>query len=309
MPADEPLLLLAFNRPEHFIRLIDHLRPVAPSRIYIAVDGPRTGHPTDAERVQATRDAIGLIDWPAEIHTLIREENLGCGLGVSSAISWFFSQVERGIILEDDILPRPTFFEFCTELLDRHADDEEVFGISGCNFVPPEFISDPGPYRFSRIPHIWGWASWRRAWEPYSLDISGWQQRLSLRQLWALSGHSVGGTVFWKSIFDLMARGQVDTWDMQVVYMCMERGMMTATSNVNLVDNVGWGDAATHTFDRPAHVRPSADIELPTRAMPVIVDAKADAWSQEHVFGATTRGLVRQGIRYVKQKVRPRTSV
>lgn len=309
MRTAEPLLLIAFNRPDHFEQLIERLRETEPQRVYVAVDGPRPGHPTDTERVQRTRELISAIDWTDDVHTLIQESNLGCGLGVSTALTWFFDHEERGIILEDDILPRATFFDFCTELLDRYADDERVLAISGCNFVPPEHQGHPEQaYRFSRVPHIWGWATWRRAWRLHRLDMSDWRERMSTRQLWDVAGHSPGGFVFWRSIFDLMARNQVDTWDMQFVFEGMSRGMLSATSNVNLVDNIGFGGSATHTEVRPHYLRQSEEIRLPAAAVPVEVDERADAWSREVVFGATTSGLVGQAFRYVRQKIRPRAA-
>lgn len=309
MATSEPLLLIAFNRPDLFAQLIERLRETQPQRIYIAIDGPRVGHPTDAQRVQETRDLIRSIDWTSDVQALIQETNLGCGLGVSTALSWFFDHEERGIVLEDDILPRASFFGFCGELLERYENDERVLAISGCNFVPPEHQSDPGQaYRFSRVPHIWGWATWRRSWQLHSLDMSDWRSRMSTRQLWEAAGQSPGGFVFWRSIFDLMARNQVDTWDMQFVFEGMARGMLTATSNVNLVDNIGFGDTATHTEVRPSYLRPSEDVRLPMRAVPVEVDDKADAWSRNVVFGATTSGLIGQGFRYVKGKFHPRAS-
>lgn len=309
MATSEPLLLIAFNRPDLFAQLIERLRETQPQRVYVAIDGPRSGHPTDAQRVHETRELIRTIDWTSDVHTLLQDTNLGCGLGVSTALTWFFDQEERGIILEDDILPRASFFDFCSELLDRYEHDERVLAISGCNFVPREHQSDPDQsYRFSRVPHIWGWATWRRSWRLHSLDMSDWRDRMSNRQLWEVAGHSPGGFVFWRSIFDLMARNQVDTWDMQFVFEGMSREMLTATSNVNLVDNIGFGNAATHTEVRPAYLRVSEDIELPTMPIPVEVDEKADAWSRNVVFGATTSGLVGQGVRYVKSKIRPRAS-
>lgn len=247
---------------------------------------------------------MGTIDWTTDIHTQFQDSNLGCGVGVSSAISWFFAHEERGIILEDDILPRESFFGFCSELLDRYENDPRVLAISGCNFVPPEERSEPGAYRFSRVPHIWGWATWRRAWEIHDLDISDWQSRMPMRKLWKISGRSIGGMVFWRSIFDLMARNQIDTWDMQLVFAGMERDMLTATSNVNLVDNIGFGDGATHTVARPAYLRASEEISLPTQPVEVKVDERADAWSRAVVFGATTKGLAGQGFRYLKQRLR-----
>lgn len=306
--TDEPLLLIAFNRPDHFEQLIERLRPTSPQRIYVAVDGPRLGRDDDAAAVTLTRALVARIDWTDDVHTLFQESNLGCGQGVSTAISWFFTHEERGIILEDDILPKDSFFAFCSELLDRYESDPRVLAISGCNFVPPEYVSDPGPYRFSRVPHIWGWATWRHVWQQHDLDISDWRDRMPLSKLWQVSGRSPGGLVFWRSIFDLMARGQIDTWDMQFVFLGMERDMYTATSNVNLVDNIGFGDLATHTEVRPVYLRTSEDIALPVRDMPVRVDEKADAWSRKVVFGSTTVGLLGQGVRYVRQKIRPRST-
>ena len=305
----EPLLLIAFNRPDHFAQLIERLRETEPQHIYVAVDGPRLNHPTDAERVQQTRDLIASIDWTGDVHTLIQETNLGCGQGVSTALTWFFDHEERGIILEDDILPRTSFFDFCAELLDRYEHDERVLAISGCNFVPPEHQSHPrDAYRFSRVPHIWGWATWRRSWRLHSLDMSDWRDRMSTRQLWEIAGHSPGGFVFWRSIFDLMARNQVDTWDMQLVFEGMSRGMLTATSNVNLVDNIGFGGMATHTEVKPTYLRRSEEIALPTTPIAVQVDEEADAWSRNVVFGATTSGLFGQAFRYVRGKINPRSN-
>ena len=301
--TSEPILLLAFNRPVEFAQVVDRLRVVAPSTIYVAVDGPRAGHPTDAENVARTRAVVESIDWPCTVTTLFREENLGCGLGVSGAISWFLEHEERGIILEDDILPQPTFFEFCTELLDRYQDDPRVLAVSGCNFVPPEELEQQAPYRFSRVPHIWGWATWRRAWETYSWDIEGWERKLPPARLWRATGRSLAGYLHWKTLFDLMARHQIDTWDFQLVFAGMANDALTATSNINLVDNIGWGAGATHTADRPSYLRPSEPMALPVADVPVAVDERADRWSRRVVFGATFPGLVRGGFRYLKARV------
>jgi hypothetical protein len=306
--TDEPLLLIAFNRPDQFEQLIERLRRTKPKRIYVAVDGPRSGRDDDAEAVARTKALVATIDWTDDVHTLFQDANLGCGQGVSTAITWFFTHEERGIILEDDILPQDSFFGFCSELLDRYEGDPRVLAISGCNFVPPEFVSDSGPYRFSRVPHIWGWATWRGVWQQHDLDISDWRERMPLSKLWQVSGRSPGGLLFWRSIFNLIGRDQIDTWDMQFVFLGMERDMYTATSNVNLVDNIGFGELATHTEVRPAYLRTSEDIALPLPDMPVRVDEKADAWSRKVVFGSTTAGLFGQGVRYVRQKFRPRST-
>ena len=79
--------------------MIDAIRPVAPIRLYVACDGPNPERPGEAEKVAATRAVIEHeIDWPCQIERLYSEVNQGCRLGVSRAITWFFEQVEEGII-------------------------------------------------------------------------------------------------------------------------------------------------------------------------------------------------------------------
>ena len=302
MTVSEPVLVMAFNRPDHLHTLIDRLREVEPARVYLAVDGARTDRPDEAARVQACRDLSSALDWGCEVHTLFQDRNLGCGQGVSTAITWFFDHEERGIILEDDIIPDPSFFPYCAELLDRYEHDMRVFAISGCNFVPPTAQTHPEQaYRFSQVPHIWGWATWRRSWAQHRLDISGWRRDLPARQLWARSGHSLAGALYWASTFELLARKQVDTWDGQFVLASMESHQWTATSNVNLVENLGFGEDATHTRQE-VHLPSVQAIRLPTAPVPVVLDSRADAWTRKNHFGVSLTGFAVKGARYLQQR-------
>jgi hypothetical protein len=300
--TDTPVLLVAFNRPDRLEALIERLRGVRPSRLYVAVDGPREHVATDADRVAATRAVVDTVDWTADVRTLFRTENLGCGLGVSGAISWLFENEERGIILEDDVLPDASLFPFCADLLERYETDDRVFAVSGCNFVPPEAITIPASYRFSAVPHIWGWATWRRSWSHYSYDLEGWRERLTTSALWRATHGSPAGVAYWNAVFTLMSRQAVDTWDYQFVLAAMASGGLTATSNVNLVENVGFGNDSTHTVEVPAYLRAvepmPAPLVHPTHVRP---DPGADAWTRKHVFDATPTGLLRQGSRFLRR--------
>lgn len=305
MTVVEPVLVVAFNRPDHLGVLLQRLREVQPERLYVAVDGPRADRPDEAELVQMCRDLVATIDWPCQVQTLFQESNLGCGLGVTTAISWFFEQEARGIILEDDIIPDPSFFFFCEQLLLRYEHNEQVFAISGCNFVPAhEQTHRELPYRFSRVPHIWGWATWRRSWVKHRLDIKGWRARLPVTTLWRRSGGSVPSTVYWSSTFELLARNEVDTWDGQLVLAAMADDSWTATSNVNLIRNIGFGEQATHTLVDRKDLQPIESIALPLVEVPVEIDSRADAWTRRHHFQATWRGMVGQAGRYLRGRMR-----
>lgn len=300
-----PVLIIGFNRPDHLSALIDNLRQVKPAHVYVALDGPRPDVPSDEAKVRACRDLVDSIDWTRDLHKNFRISNLGCGLGVSSAITWFFGNTERGIILEDDIIPDPSFFPFCTQLLDRYSANERVLAISGCNFVPPNSQSRPAdPYRFSRVPHIWGWATWRRAWRRYRLDISGWPRNLPPHRLWLRSGKSLAGAAYWASTFELLARKQVDTWDGQFVFAGMTSDQWTATSNINLIQNIGFGPEATHTREDRNELQHVGSVVTPMREVPLVVDEKADRWTRTHHFKASWRGILEQGRVYLRRRER-----
>ena len=301
--TSEPILIIGFNRPDLLLVLIKRLREIAPTKIYVAIDGARDGRMGEAEKVAECRQLVEGIDWPSEVLTNFQTSNLGCGLGVSTAISWFFENEERGIILEDDIIPHPSFFPYCSELLDRYEHDERVFAISGCNFVPPESQSHPEQaYRFSQVPHIWGWATWRRSWKQHQLDIAGWRHKLPPTKLWARAGHSLPASLYWASTFELLARKEVDTWDGQLVLASMVSHQLTATSNVNLIENIGFGETATHTRVDRNELQPIAGIDVPTAEVEVQLDNRADRWTRKHHFRATWRGILGQAHTFFSRK-------
>jgi hypothetical protein len=297
--ADIPVLILGFNRPDRVRQLIERLRIVKPREVFFAVDGPREQRATDAELVKQTQELTAEFDWDCTVHTLFQSENLGCAHGVTAGINWFFTHVEEGIILEDDVLPDPSFLPFCSELLDRYRDDSRVWCISGSNRLPSETLWKEYSYRFSAIPQVWGWATWRDRWEKYSLDIRNWRsQGLSNLTLLKTVNYSPSAFAFWSANFDLMAKMAVDTWDTQLVNAAMRNRALAVIPNVNLVENIGWGGDATHTHQVPPSLQDLAGISFPLQHPTVSVDTRADREMNRLVYQATPIGLLRQFNRY-----------
>jgi hypothetical protein len=302
--CNEAVLLIGFNRPDLLARVIDAVRVVAPPRVYLAIDGPRDGRDEEAHKVAACRSLADTIDWKCEVHTLIREENLGCGRGVSGAITWFFEHEEQGIILEDDIVPVSDFFDYASTLLARYSTDPCVGAISGTNFVPPKYQTNPRACRFSRVPIVWGWATWRHVWAEYRFDIAGWRDTWNGPDIREAMGGTRPSEILWSANFDLMARHAIDTWDLQFVFTCMSRGLLTVVPPVNLVENLGFRSDATHTVRLPNYLRPA---ESPSQLVPypeVVLDDKADRWLMKNVYEASYAGLARLATRYLVRKVR-----
>lgn len=242
-----PVLLIIFNRPEPTQQVLDVLRKARPARLYIAADGPRPDRPGEAEKCAAARQVALAVDWPCDVKTLFQDTNLGCRQGVSTAITWFFDNEEEGIILEDDIVPDPTFFRYCTELLEHYRDEPRVMAITGLNLQPANRRYDHS-YYFSCYNHVWGWASWRRAWSLYdrTLDrIESDETRATLHRL-SPTDHFHD---YWMEQFRAVRDGRIDTWDYSWLLTCWMHNGLTCTPNRNLIRNIGFGEGATHTHD------------------------------------------------------------
>ena len=174
--TSEAVLLLGFNRPEKLKELIDVVRTAEPPRVYLALDGPRENRHSERQLVLANQELATQIDWGADVHTLFREQNLGCARAVSTAISWFFDHEEQGIILEDDVVPGPHFFRFAESMLWQHRNDASILAVCGSTSVPPRHHAD-GSFRFSRYRFVWGWGTWRDRWSLIRLGHDGLARR------------------------------------------------------------------------------------------------------------------------------------
>jgi hypothetical protein len=251
--------------------------------------------------VKEVRELVNAFDWDCDVSTRFLDANIGCGAGVTSAITWVLTSEESVIILEDDIVPDTSFFRYCDELLGLYKDDDEVFAVSGCNFVPAEFLPETESYRFSSIPHVWGWAVWKRSWETYSYDISNWRRDLPMRELRKSLGGSMLATFMWKRIFDLMAAKKIDTWDYQLCYAVLKSKSKVATVNVNSVTNIGFGNNATHTSLAPSYLIDAQEIKFPLSHPAKRLNTEVDKWTQFNVMGASFSGLCRAFLKSLKK--------
>lgn len=244
-PLETAVLFMVFNRPDTTMRVFNAIRKARPSRLYVAADGPRVGREGEAELVQRVRKIATTVDWPCEVKTLFRDQNLGCKLAVSGAITWFFENEEEGIILEDDCLPNDSFFDFCQILLERYRDDFRVGLIAGTNFS--NFKSQVAEtYLFSRLIQIWGWATWRRAWKKYDIYMKKWPIFKSKKLMLDL-GINPKICKYLTNNFDQAYNNNIDTWDYQWSYVAISESLLTVVPAINLVSNIGFGLNATHT--------------------------------------------------------------
>lgn len=241
-----PILFLIFNRPDNASVVFNRIREIKPQRLYVAADGARTYKAGEKEACLQTRAIIDRIDWPCELKTLFRNQNLGCKRAVSEAISWFFENEEYGIILEDDCLPDLSFFPFCEELLIKYKDDERIGHIGGNCFLPG-IVKDGFSYDFCSVTHIWGWATWRRVWKNVDVDFPFWTEHKDRRS--SLFCNKWEEIYFSSFISDALAhKNGLNPWAVFYYYSLRLQHQLSIYPAVNLVKNIGIGDSnATHT--------------------------------------------------------------
>lgn len=274
-----PVLFIIFNRPNTTKQVFEKIRLVRPSKLYVASDGAREDYNDEKEKVILSREIATRIDWPCELKTLFSIKNLGCKKGCATAITWFFENEEQGIILEDDCLPHLDFFYFCENLLDYYDKDERVSLITGNNFQNNKWRGKAS-YYFSKYTHIWGWATWKRTWKYYQDDIAFWPEWRKSRN-WLDFFPGKVERLYWEKIFKLVHEGKINTWDYSFQACNFYLGGLTATPNVNLVSNIGFGDDATHTkFVKSKFSKmPVCELKYLTHPKKVEADLKADQFT------------------------------
>lgn len=241
--TNTPILFIIFNREDIAWRSFQTIRDARPTKLYIASDGPR--NEAESKVVESTRHRIlNAVDWQCEVKTLFQDENLGCGKGVYTAISWLFQNEEYGIILEDDCIASPTFFPFAEEMLVEYQTDERIGMIAGYNRF--ELRDYPYSYLFSRFKSCWGWATWRRAWENMDFNMD-WRDTPYSESVIANSGYHHRDADKWNFELKCIDNKIVSAWDWQWFFSLARQNQLCIYPALNQVSNVGNDANATHT--------------------------------------------------------------
>ncbi len=272
---DTAVLFLVFNRLDTTMLVFREIQKARPPRLYIACDGPRDCQPTERNTVNEIRTyLLNNVDWPCEVKTLFSEVNLGCAMACTGAINWFFTHEEMGIILEDDCLPDISFFQFCEDMLRKYENDTRIWHVTGMNPIPNCIESNK--YTYTKDCGIWGWATWRRAWKHYDVNMRKWGEdeiRSAVLSYYPREQKAYAKNIF-NGIYNKALRNEVDGWDYQWFFTIASQSGLSVTPEANLVSNIGFGHPeAVHTTD-PYHVLvtlPRGKMIFPTQSNTYVI--------------------------------------
>lgn len=282
-----PVLFIIFNRFDTAQRVFECIRLAKPPRLYVSSDGYRDGKEKEKETVNKLRNYIKeSVDWDCEVFTLFNNTNLGCKKAVTNAIDWFFENEEQGIILEDDCLPSESFFKFCGENLNKYKFDTRISGICGSNFNSSLNDSQVNSYFFSEILYMWGWATWKRAWEINKIFNESFNALVEDSQINNVCYNKVANKM-WVQESRKAINGEIDTWDYQWLFANICDGKSAIIPRENLILNIGFDTNATHT----KHVRKelvvnSQQIDFPIIHPKIFVrNLQYDSFFYKNIYG------------------------
>ena len=156
---DVPVVLFMFRRIDTLLKIIEHVRAIKPSKIYLMSDNGRN----QSEQIEVEvcrRKAEKAIDWPCKVIKNYATKNRGIYANIALGAKWVFEREKWAIFLEDDNLPELTFFDYCRELLIKYENDTRIFWICGTNYLGKYYPKNGASYMFTRHLLPCGWASW-----------------------------------------------------------------------------------------------------------------------------------------------------
>jgi len=302
MPFNTPVLLLIFCRKEPAQKVFEQIRLAKPKKLYIAADGARTDRAGEAELCEQTRSIVNQVDWECEVKTLFRDTNLGCKKAVTSAIDWFFEHENEGIILEDDCVPNPSFFAFCSEMLEKYRNDTRIFQINGSNFQNGRKRGEAS-YYFSKFNHVWGWATWKRAWELMDIEMQSFPEFKAQNKIADIFENKYTQKL-WIKHFSKIARGVDNIWDAQWTFSVFKNNGLCITPNANMITNIGFNvENAVNSgmSDLKFANKKLEEIDSITHPTFILPDKKADDYINKE-FGYTFTSRINREIKRIFQK-------
>jgi NAD-dependent dihydropyrimidine dehydrogenase PreA subunit len=251
-----PILFCIFSKISTTIKVFEAIKKSKPKKLYVFSDCWRETKEGEKEKVEYLRKyVLDNTDWDCEILTKFQDKNLGLRYGIEAALDWFFENEEMGIVLEDDCLPAPQLFRFCSEMLIKYKDDERVCMINGSN--PNAKTLSANTYFFKddmTASDIWGWATWRRVWQNHDKTCSQYEKyrKISFNaDEDSLDFNEYAKNVRMKFIvvqLEHILAGKMNTWNYQLYFSIAINDGLYIIPECNLLTNIGCSaDGFTNT--------------------------------------------------------------
>lgn len=232
-----PVLLICYLRLDQIEKAIEKLFVYGVQDIYLAIDGAKNEKDFETQSLKCKDFQKKYQQTDLRLHIWHRQRNLGIAVSVITAIDWFFSNTESGIILEDDLRFEESFIDFCEIAWEKYEKNENVWMVSGSNFMPED---DRLQVKCINYPMIWGWCSSSEKWKKMRVSY------LSIPKTGIKDWFIPRNTFFLVGLIRANSLS-IDTWDIQIAQRMLKEKRYCILPPVNLISNQGFDENAVHT--------------------------------------------------------------
>jgi hypothetical protein len=241
-----PILVIGRNRPLHLKNILESLARTGSECIYIFLDGPNVESSSRDETIITsdlflTQKVAQDFQKEHPNRLNISPIKLGCYVGVTSAINWFFSHVEYGLIFEDDLDFHPAIIEIAKKALADFKDNEDIMSVS---FYRDSGINPDGAFIKTTFPSSWGWATWKHKWSKFDHDS---HKKIAKKPLVLFKRGGISGFRRWIYVINRLRKNELDSWAYRWMFTLWLEKKYSVVPPFNMIENRGFDDLATHT--------------------------------------------------------------
>ena len=238
---DTPILIINFNRSVKTQKILNILKLLKPTKLYLSIDGPRHENLKDKIQIVKIKKKFEKINWSCKIKKKYSKKNYGMKLNVINSVNWFLKNEKMGIILEDDCIPTKSFFIFCKILLSKYKNEKKIFQINGHSI---NFPNKKESYYYSKLNSTWGWATWRRAWNKLDLKMSSYQK---MKKNSLINKYYENKNIYYwmDTYFKKTLENKDNIWSIYWSFTILKNNGLCISPFKNLIKNIGFDGSGT----------------------------------------------------------------
>ncbi len=237
--TSEPILVIAYNKPDLLSESLDKLSLLTHGKVYVHLDGPQVSDRSQDLHIECRLVIENASLKNSRIVSKILPFNLGGQSGVLAAIDWFFQNEAFGIILEEDIGFGDGIFEFVA----RYKSEVTRGKAFALCFFNPGIDLDQDFILNHWLP--WGWATSSENWSSIARGIR--DSDLTVKR--GPTGNPASRIAvrrYLNSVILKVKSGEVKTWDAQVHATILNRRFTSVFPSKSLTKHLGIRPEATH---------------------------------------------------------------
>ncbi len=238
-----PIILFAYNRPEHTRRALEALQKnvgAADSILYVFADGAK--HDGATQSVQQVRDVLKKAWAFKAVHIIERDRNWGLANNVMDGVGQVMKEHGRAIVLEDDVLFAPHTLQYFNEALTRYEKEEKIMHIGGFMYELDRSGLDEA--FVTRYVASQAWATWSRAWQHFEPNIDQIIAQFDEAKIAAFTfDHTMN---FWRTILQ-QQKAEVDSWAVRWYASVFLKGGLAIEPSQSLIENIGHDGSGVHS--------------------------------------------------------------